>query len=177
MGYPVERRITNLISQISHIYLNIIIIVRRLLKIVQMMSEGNMNVSEHFRKYFKRTEDFRSWSSMSEVDPKIFRLYMLSNIKWSIYIVPELFFFFFVTFLVKRKLHLFVNPYSIWGQVLHLWSRLIAFAIVITFVVNYYVRGFRKGLGTHQAKPVELSSDSERNRVQDSCEAKTLISR
>ena len=115
VGYPVECRITNLKSQIDYLYLNILITVQRLLKIIQMMAEGNMNVSEHFKKHFKSTKVFRSWPSMSEVDPKMFWLYMLSNIKWSIAIALKL--FFFVTFLVK--------------QLLHLWS---VFTSVITFV-------------------------------------------
>ena len=75
VGCPVERGIKNLISQINHLYLNILTTVRRLLKILQMMSEGNTNVSEHFRKHFKSTEDFRSCPSMPEVHPKMFRLY------------------------------------------------------------------------------------------------------
>ena len=34
------------------------------------------------------------------------------------------------------------NRYCICGQLLHLWSRLITFVVVITFVVNYYICGF-----------------------------------
>ena len=40
-----------------------------------------------------------------------------------------------------------------------------------------YICSFYKGLGTHQAKPRGTVQDSERNRVQDSCEAKALVSR
>ena len=78
VGYPVERRITDLKSQIK---LPLFEHTNNCPKIVQMMYEGNMNVSEHFRKHFKSSKDFRSWPSMSEVDPKMFGLYMLSNIK------------------------------------------------------------------------------------------------
>ena len=35
-----------------------------------------------------------------------------------------------------------VKAYYICGQLLHLWSRLITFVVVITFVVNYYICGF-----------------------------------
>ena len=106
-----------------------------------MMSEGNMNVSEHFRKHFKSTEDFRSWPSMSEVDPKMFRLYMsLSNIKWSIDIVQKLLFFCHIS--GQTLITFVVNRYYVCGQLLILWSRLLTFVVFVTFAVNYYICGF-----------------------------------
>ena len=55
-----------------------------------------------------------------------------------------------ITFVVKPLLHLWlvitfvVKPYYICGRLLHLWSTLITFVVVITFVVNYYICGFYK---------------------------------
>ena len=106
-----------------------------------MMSEGNMNVSEHFRKHFKW-----SWPSMSKVDPNIFRLCMFSNTNdWLV----SSKIFFFVTFLVKRLLHLWstvitfvvkayyiCGRYYICGQLLHLWLLQLSFGSMLSLAAT-----------------------------------------
>ena len=100
------------------------------------------NISENILRVPKISEVGRA--SMSEVDPKVFRLYMFSNMKWLIdwYRTKIVF-----------LLHFWSNAYYICGQpLLHLWS-------VITFEGKaYYICGQLLHLWLLQLLVLELET-------------------